>query len=209
VDARERLILAAERLVAERGVDVSLRDVALAAGQRNNSAVHYHFGTRDGLLRAVIERRNEGMEAERLERLADHDLRGAPDGVTELLDILWRPMLTIPYAQGSTHYARFLAQVRSHPLLNEPLWSAEHWPAVQAIMARLERVLLDQTGLARPAVRRRLASMSSAAYALVADQERSSTPGRSEAAADDVVAMLVGLVTAVPEKAGVSAAARP
>ena len=48
--ARELIIVAAERLIAERGVDVPLRDIAAAAGQRNNSAVQYHFGSRDGLI---------------------------------------------------------------------------------------------------------------------------------------------------------------
>uniref|UniRef100_UPI0035C6F61D TetR family transcriptional regulator n=5 Tax=Nocardia seriolae TaxID=37332 RepID=UPI0035C6F61D len=50
-DARERIILAAEQLIAERGPAVPLRDIAAAAGQRNNSAIQYHFGSRDGLVR--------------------------------------------------------------------------------------------------------------------------------------------------------------
>ena len=42
----ERLLLAAERLFAARGVDgVSLRQVNVEAGQRNLSAAHYHFGS--------------------------------------------------------------------------------------------------------------------------------------------------------------------
>ncbi|MGH9136571.1 MAG: TetR/AcrR family transcriptional regulator, partial [Acidimicrobiales bacterium] len=38
-DAPTQLHLAAERLIAERGVDVPLRDITAAAGQRNNSAI--------------------------------------------------------------------------------------------------------------------------------------------------------------------------
>ena len=56
-DARTQLLLAGERLIAEFGPEVSLRDVAVAAGQRNNSAVHYHFGSRDGLIKAIIGHR--------------------------------------------------------------------------------------------------------------------------------------------------------
>lgn len=41
--SRTALLDAGERLIAERGVDVPLRDIAAAAGQRNNSAVHYYF----------------------------------------------------------------------------------------------------------------------------------------------------------------------
>lgn len=49
------LILAAERLFAERGIEaVALRHVNQAANQRNMSAAHYHFGSREGLVHAVL-----------------------------------------------------------------------------------------------------------------------------------------------------------
>ena len=41
-------------MIAEHGIEVPLRDVAAAAGQRNNSAVQYHFGSREGLVAAVV-----------------------------------------------------------------------------------------------------------------------------------------------------------
>ena len=45
---REELILAAERLFSEFGIDaVSLRQINAAAGQRNSSAAHYQFGSKD------------------------------------------------------------------------------------------------------------------------------------------------------------------
>lgn len=54
---RLALMRAAERLMAERGIDaVSLREVSAAAGQLNNSAVLYHFGSRDALIDAILER---------------------------------------------------------------------------------------------------------------------------------------------------------
>jgi AcrR family transcriptional regulator len=50
------MILAAEQPFAENGVDgVSLREIAVAAGQRNNSAAQYHFGTKQGLVEAVFD----------------------------------------------------------------------------------------------------------------------------------------------------------
>lgn len=56
--SRLSLILAAERLFADFGLEsVSLRQVQEAAGHRNASAVHYHFGSRDGLVEAVFEHR--------------------------------------------------------------------------------------------------------------------------------------------------------
>jgi AcrR family transcriptional regulator len=56
-DTRLALIRAAERLFAERGIDaISLREVSAEAGQGNNSAVSYHFQSREGLIDAILER---------------------------------------------------------------------------------------------------------------------------------------------------------
>jgi AcrR family transcriptional regulator len=53
---RIALIDAALRLCAEHGPEVPpLADIIAAAGQRNASAIQYHFGSRDGLLEAVLQ----------------------------------------------------------------------------------------------------------------------------------------------------------
>jgi AcrR family transcriptional regulator len=58
------LLDVAERLFAQRGIaSVSLRSIVLASGQGNLSAAHYHFGSREGLIRAVIERRLRTVDA--------------------------------------------------------------------------------------------------------------------------------------------------
>ena len=50
---REKIISAAEQLFAEIGFDaVSLRQIAAVAGQRNTNVVRYHFGNKEGLLKA-------------------------------------------------------------------------------------------------------------------------------------------------------------
>ena len=50
-----RLILAAEAEFARAGIQgASLRRINALAGQRNTSAVRYHFGSREGLLEALI-----------------------------------------------------------------------------------------------------------------------------------------------------------
>ena len=69
---QEAILKAAERLFAEHGVfAVSNRQVSEAAGQGNNAAVGYHFGTKTDLVRAIeqkhrapIERLRESMVAE-------------------------------------------------------------------------------------------------------------------------------------------------
>jgi AcrR family transcriptional regulator len=56
-DTRLALMRAAEQLFAQQGVDrVSLREIAVAAGQRNVSAATYHFGSKRELIEAILER---------------------------------------------------------------------------------------------------------------------------------------------------------
>jgi AcrR family transcriptional regulator len=55
-EGRRRLLAAAEQLFATRGLGVPNREIVAAAGQHNQSAITYHFGSRPGLIDAVCER---------------------------------------------------------------------------------------------------------------------------------------------------------
>ena len=73
-DGRAALIATGERLIAERGTaTVSMRMVCEAAGHRNHSAVQFHFGSRDGLLRAIAAERMGPITERRQEMLAELD----------------------------------------------------------------------------------------------------------------------------------------
>lgn len=64
MSARERLIRAGERLFSDQGIDrVRIRDLNTAAEVRNDSAVHYYFGSRDGLLEAILRRHMADVSA--------------------------------------------------------------------------------------------------------------------------------------------------
>src|SRR5437588_5237728 len=68
---REAILTAAERLFAEHGVfAVSNRQVSEAAGQGNNAAVGYHFGTKADLVRAIERRHREPIERLREDMVA-------------------------------------------------------------------------------------------------------------------------------------------
>lgn len=68
-DTREKILDAAERLFAAYGfAGTSLRAVTKEAGV-NLAAVHYHFGTKEDLLRAVLSRIVVPINRERLEML--------------------------------------------------------------------------------------------------------------------------------------------
>lgn len=61
---RELILATAERLYAQHGISaVSLRDIASAAGQKNNGAVHYHFGGKDNLVKEIVLYRIESIKA--------------------------------------------------------------------------------------------------------------------------------------------------
>jgi AcrR family transcriptional regulator len=67
---RDKLLDAASRLFAERGIaNVSLAEVVRAAGQRNVSAVQYHLGNRDDVLREVLARHVPAIAERRTELL--------------------------------------------------------------------------------------------------------------------------------------------
>ncbi|WP_395359818.1 TetR/AcrR family transcriptional regulator [Streptomyces sp. YH02] len=82
-ETRDKLIRAAEELFAVQGVHgAQLRDIVSRAGQANPSAVQYHFGSRSGLLDAVMagrQARTEGVLAPLLAAAPDepHALVGA------------------------------------------------------------------------------------------------------------------------------------
>src|SRR5258708_24271131 len=88
-DTATRIIDAAERLFIRDGIDAtSLRAVTREAGV-NVAAIHYYFGSRDELLRAVLDRIVTPVNERRLV-LLDQGLaanRGRPLAVEELLRI--------------------------------------------------------------------------------------------------------------------------
>lgn len=69
---RELILLTAERLFAERGIEaVPLRDIGLEADQRNNFAVQYHFGDRENLVQAIAEYRARSLMEVNTRLIAD------------------------------------------------------------------------------------------------------------------------------------------
>lgn len=92
---KERLLDAAERLFAERGIAAtSLRAIIAAAGV-NLAAVHYHFGSKEALVTAVVERRIQPLNRERLEMLDKLEQRGArrPPRLEEIVEAFLAPPL--------------------------------------------------------------------------------------------------------------------
>lgn len=78
VATRARLVSVAEQLFAARGIDgATLHEIGKAAGQRNATVCQYHFGSKEGLLQAIIDKHVPGIIARRHALLDQVDARGA------------------------------------------------------------------------------------------------------------------------------------
>lgn len=115
---RELILTAAERLFAEHGVfSVSNRQVSEAAGQGNNTAVGYHFGTKADLVRAIARKHSAPIEEKRQRMLAE--IVHSTD-IRDWIGCLVRPMAEHLAEVGSpTWFARFGAQVMTDPTFRE------------------------------------------------------------------------------------------
>lgn len=102
-------MLVAERLFAEFGIDgVSIRQIAAEAGQRNPAAVNYHFGDKESLVQAILERHAKPINERRRAMLdafdASNDLT-----VRSVAEATVLPLAAELEREG--HYLGFLAQL--------------------------------------------------------------------------------------------------
>lgn len=164
--AREQLLDAAERLISEHGTALPMRRVVVEAGQRNNAAVRYHFGTRDELIAAIIERRQTSLERDRLALLAAREAEGRLD-LRGLVEVLLEPVFKLQREPGAGHHARFMEKVRDYPGL--VLYDRSDWPATSLIVTRIQQLLDNEPSRARA---RRMRLVNAAVFSLLADLER-------------------------------------
>jgi AcrR family transcriptional regulator len=106
--SEDAIVAAAERLFARHGIAaVSLRQIRQEAGAANNFAVQYHFQDRDGLIKAVYERRTPQLERRRSELLGQAQVEGRHEDVATLIEVILRPMAEL-VSEDMTHtYAAF------------------------------------------------------------------------------------------------------
>lgn len=115
-DTRLVLMRAAEELFAEKSVSaVSLREVTAAAGQRNVSAVVYHFGSKVELLECVLERHSDPMQRMFLERLEQME-RDPTVTLRSLVEMLVTPLAAkLDDPDGGRRYLALCAQLAASP----------------------------------------------------------------------------------------------
>lgn len=148
-ETKLRLIEAAERLIVENGLgNVSLRQISLAAGQRNTAAAQYHFGGREKLVQAIMEARTAPVNERRLAMLAF--VAAGPDGYDfgDLARALVTPLTSslIEQAGEPTYYARFLARLLSDPSVLEDVVRHPSYTGVRECARLLRRLLPGASG---------------------------------------------------------------
>ena len=158
-----RILRAAGRLLAVKGLEgVSLREITRSAGHRNTTALQYHFGDREGLLRALVELHVPRVSVRR-HALLDHLTARGDVTLREGAGILVDPLIT---ELQDDHGADFL-QVAAHlvnrsealvdpddalgALVYDPAGSLERWSVlVEPLMP---------PGTAGPPLHRRFAAL--------------------------------------------------
>jgi AcrR family transcriptional regulator len=191
---RERLLREAERLFATRGVFLTTsREIVEAAGQRNVSALTYHFGSREGVLRAILIRYDELLDAERGERLA---LIGEDASTRHLVAALLIP------------YARPLATAEGRDYLSIVAQLTErfpHWRDDKALTGRHLRKILGllesrNADLPRAVRRERVVAAITLMTAAMAERARMLAPQRRVRLDDETfLANLADMIVGVLE----------
>ncbi len=202
-DTRQRLIDAATQGFAEHGVHTaSLLEITRQAGQRNRGAVHYHFGSRMGMLVAVLEQYVAHLSAREVE-LLDAARSGDGGDLRSAVEALVLPAVELAeLGRQGRCYLMILAE-----LVEED--SASMNPEVVRTLERLGGYdvyqLVEQRLPALPDDVRneRLALVTAFILRAVADRSRSgerTPPGRAQLAtapfATNLVDMVVGMLAA-------------
>jgi len=114
IQTQAKLISVAEALFAERGIDgVSLSEINRAAEQGNNSALHYHFGSKEGLFEAIWEK-----HVSRMNEAVGVALAVLPDEPTiaDLADAMVKPVAErFEDSDGGVHYLQIMCQAHANP----------------------------------------------------------------------------------------------
>ena len=196
---KQALLDAAAVLMDERGVDnVTVQDISQASGHRNRSAVQYHFGSRDAVIRAVISQTMEPIDAER-NLLLDHlETTGAPLTTRGALEVVVLPMARQLRTPEGRRYFRIGAQLINHPRF---MTDARDAVTVNTSIARCAAYILPSLDhLPTPIIAERTRQVTSFIIRACGDQSRlmdSDPPARPVLSVEDFTVNLVDTILAI------------
>ncbi len=148
IDTKEQILTVAEELFAELGyAGTSLRRVIKEAGV-NLSAVHYHFGSKEELFRAVVARTAQPIVTKSLEQLAIVEANKENPSVEDILEAFLAPSLEIIIDRkidSPLNCARLIGRSRTEPDPIQEIAEEEFEKLGQAYLDALQRILPDQS----------------------------------------------------------------
>ena len=156
---------------------MSLRAIGNHAGQSNNSAALYHFGSKQGLIGAIVEARSVPVNERRSHLIDELHAQQREFRVPEMLRVLVEPLSETVEDRQRTHYLRFLASVVADHGVREALDPRHHQPSsIRWVQGRLRDVLPQ---LSQADFQRRLEWGSMFSVQALADHERRRHSGRA------------------------------
>lgn len=168
-----------------------MRQINLAAGQRNPCATAYHFGSKDALLKAVLDLRRVGINQRRLALLAEIRRDGRECEVAALVEALIHPLAELLPPAGGGAYLRVTAQAIGHPRYHL-LVRGDHGEGLNELLALL-RVSLP--GIPREILDQRFGMALRQVFHELADYQRVQGGGRG--ARPDLALFIGNLVDSV------------
>ena len=206
-ETRRALVEAATEAFAEQGVfTASLVEITRRAGQRNRGAVHYHFGSREGLLVAVLEQHAAFLAQREGELLAE--ARTAPDDdLASVLEAIVRPAVELAETGPSgRHYLVIIGDlVEEFDRVDGEVDAALRRTGGYAVFELLEQRLPDLDEALRT---ERLALVTGFILRSVADRARaheSDSPGRAQLPTERFIRNLVAMAAAMSTAPSVDA----
>lgn len=137
---KDRLLDAAERLFARDGVHgARIRDINELAGQRNPSALHYHFGSRTGVVEAILLRYQTSIDVEVAEALDRIEAGGREPDARDIVGAVVSPEVQALDTRSGRDCVRIIPQLL--PELSRNLRAGVVHPATpqsRRILAALE-----------------------------------------------------------------------
>ncbi len=142
--AKVDLIESGEHLFGEHGIEgVSLRRIHQLAGNANVAAAQYHFGTKEGLLEAILKFRRPQFDAMRRE-FFPHDADIEDASVEQLIEAIYRPFLIQKNRWGRRSFCRFQEAVFHYRGYSVRFSTTTSFvPVTNAIYLRMRRLLPD------------------------------------------------------------------
>lgn len=115
-ETKQKLLDVAEQLFAEKGVRAtSVRNIVSEAGV-NLAAIHYHFGSKEALIRDVFARRIEPVNTERLRRLEEMiaAANNSPLALEKIIEAFVEPALRLSVEDKERHQCILKLMAKAH-----------------------------------------------------------------------------------------------